>query len=248
MTDDPGDISFLEHLDQLRSVLLKILAGFAVCCVPCWFLSEPVLTALLHYAAPEGFRLHYFSLMEPFLTRLKIMAGLAVLCSLPFSAWLLWGFIAPGLFPSERRAIRRPALCMFFLALTGALLAAFFIVPSLVRFSLSFAGPDLQPVIGIGDFTGLVLAVLLASMVLFQFPVVLYVLLRTGLLQVSQVRAKRPHIVVVIFILAAVFSPPDVMSQLLLAVPAWLLTEASLFCFSKSFTVSQQMKCKKEDV
>lgn len=235
MTDDPGDISFLEHLDQLRSVLLKALAGFLICCLPCWFLSKYALESLLRYAAPEGFQLHYFSLMEPFLTRLKITFGMAVFLSLPFSAFFLWRFIAPGLLPRERKALRLPALCMFFLALAGAALAAFFIVPALIRFSLSFAGPDMQPVIGVGDFTGLVLAVLLTSMILFQFPVVLYVLLCTGIITVAQVRSKRPHLVVLIFILSAVFSPPDILSQLLLAVPAWLLAELCLLIFAKRF-------------
>lgn len=124
---------------------------------------------------------------------------------------------------------------MGLLALTGAVLCILFIVPALIRFSVSFSGPGLQPVIGIGDFTGLVLTVLLAAMVLFQFPVLLYLLLKTGILHLSTLKNKRPHVIVLIFILAAIFSPPDVFSQLLLAIPSWLLFECSLIFFSKRF-------------
>jgi len=235
MNEPAEELSYLEHLDQLRSVLLKILICLLVCCIPCWFLAQLSLDFLIRYAVPEGFKLHYFSLMEPFLTRLKITFVLAVFCSLPFSAFWIWRFIAPGLLPEERKMIRMPALSMFLLALAGAAVSAFFIVPALVRFSLSFSGPDMLPVIGVGDFTGLILAVLLAAMLLFQFPVVLYLLLWMGPINLSQLRSKRPHIIVLIFILSAVFSPPDVMSQLLLAIPAWGLFEASLILFSKRF-------------
>ena len=93
----------------------------------------------------------------------------------------------------------------------------------------------MQPVIGIGDFTDLVLMVLVAGMVMFQFPVVLYLLLWLGILDVSMVRDKRPLVIVLIFVAAAVLSPPDVFSQIVLAVPAWLLFELSLWFFAKRF-------------
>ena len=237
MADDAENMSFLEHLEQLRKVLQKILAGFLIACFLCWPLSERVLAALLRYAAPEGFQLHYFSLMEPFVARLEVTAFLALVLSLPWSGWCLWRFLEPALKREERGPVVRTALGMGLLALTGAALALGFIVPSLVRFSLSFASPEMQPVIGIGDFTGLVLLVLLAAMALFQFPLLLYLLLLVGVLDVAQLRRKRPLVIVVIFVLAALFSPPDVLSQLLLAVPAWLLFEAGMVFFNRRFPV-----------
>ncbi len=228
-TNTPG---FLDHLDALRSVLLKIILVYGALCLPGWYYSQKMLDLLLGYAAPSGFTLHYFTMMEPFMTRMKIMMVTAFVATLPFALWWLWGFISPGLTPEERRALRTPVLSMLLLAAGGAAVCLFFLVPALVTFSLSFAGPDMKPVIGIGSFVSLILVVTLAGMLLFQFPVVLLVLLTTGIVNVDTIRRKRSHVVVIIFILAAVFSPPDVFSQLLLAIPTYLLFEVSLLVFT----------------
>ena len=232
MAADPDQAGFLEHLEALRSVLLKTLLLFVIGCVPGWYFSETLLKLLLDYAAPEGFSLHYFTLMEPFLTRLKIMLMLSLCVTLPGALWWLWGFISPALTDRERRALRTPMLSILLLAAGGAAVSILFIVPALVRFSLSFAGPEMQPVIGIGDFVSLILMVILAGMLLFQLPMVLLGLLTLGIVDLEAVRKKRPLVIVVIFILAAVFSPPDVFSQLLLAIPTWLLFELSLLIYS----------------
>lgn len=224
--------SFIEHLEALRSVLLKTAVCFLLLCIPAGYYSSDILQWLLDYAAPEGFKLHYFTVMEPFMTLLKITLVLALTGTFLPAVWWLWGFIAPGVTPEERKRLALPVSFMFFLALGGAAVAVFCIVPALIRFSLSFAGNDLQPVIGIGDFISLLLVVILASMAMFQFPVILLGLLTTGVLNLDVVKAKRPHIIVVIFVLAAIFSPPDVFSQLLLAIPTYILFEVSLLYYT----------------
>lgn len=232
MADNPDDAGFLEHLEALRGVLLKILLLFVIGCVPGWYFSELLLKILLKYAAPEGFALHYFTLMEPFLTRLKIMLMLSLCITLPGALWWLWGFIAPALTQQERKALRMPVISILLLAAAGAAVSILFIVPALVKFSLSFAGPEMQPVIGIGDFVSLILMVILAGMLLFQMPMILLGLLTLGVVDLQSVRKKRPYVIVAIFFLAALFSPPDVFSQLLLAIPTWLLFELSLLFYS----------------
>ena len=131
---DTKELSFLEHLDVLRGVLFKIIGVFSVLCVPAWFCAPYVMKRLLAYAAPAGFKLHYFSLMEPFFIQLKVMLTLAVFASLPFTAYYLWGFIAPGLTELERKRIRPPLFLSFFLAVAGAVFAILLIVPVIVRF------------------------------------------------------------------------------------------------------------------
>lgn len=232
MAENPEDAGFLEHLEALRGVLLKILLLFVIGCVPGWYFSELLLKILLKYAAPAGFSLHYFTLMEPFLTRLKIMLMLSLCVTLPGALWWLWGFIAPALTQQERKALRMPVISILLLAAAGAAVSILFIVPALVKFSLSFAGPEMQPVIGIGDFVSLILMVILAGMLLFQMPMVLLGLLTLGIVDLNTVRKKRPYVIVAIFFLSALFSPPDVFSQLLLAVPTWLLFELSLLFYS----------------
>lgn len=235
MPHDSDNLTFLEHLEELRSVLLKVLVGFCLCCIPCWYVSQRALEWLTAYAAPSEFPLHYFSLMEPFLIRLKITAFLSFVVSSPWSVRCIWRFLEPGLLAKERKSVSFAFCSMAGLALCGAAIALVFIVPALVRFSLSFADSSMLPVIGIGDFTDLVLVTLLAAMALFQFPVVLYLLLQLGFITLTTLRNKRPHVIVLIFILAAIFSPPDVLSQLLLAIPSWLLFEVSLIYFDRVF-------------
>ena len=239
MVNDPDQAGFLEHLEALRAVLLKILLLFAVGCIPGWYFSDRLLKILLQYAAPEGFALHYFTLMEPFLTRLKMMLMFSLCITLPGALWWIWSFVSPALTDQERKALRMPMISILLLALLGAVVTILFVVPALVQFSLSFAGPEMRPVIGIGDFVSLILMVILAGMVLFQMPMVLLGLLTLGITDIDTVRKKRPVIIVVIFILSAVFSPPDVFSQLLLAIPTWLLFELSLLWYSSRRKLSQ---------
>ena len=225
------DISFLDHLDILRSVLFKILAVFALFCIPAWFASQWVLDQMLDYAAPAGFKLHYFSLMEPFFIRMKVMFALAFFVSLPFCAWFLWGFLAPALTGRERRLLRISGLMSFFLALGGGAFALFLIVPAVVTFSLSFAGPSMEPLIGIDSFASMMLLAMLACALLFQFPVAMLILLVLGVTDVAAMRRKRSIVIVIIFVIAAIVTPPDVISQLLVAVPTYLLYEVTLFLF-----------------
>ena len=234
------DPSFLSHLEALRSVLMQIFVLYFLLCIPGWFLAPSVLKHLLAYVAPEGFKLHYFTLMEPFFVQLKLTLLLALFFSLPGIVYKIWQFISPALHCDEKKKILLPVCSVFFLALLGTGVALFFIIPAMVRFSLSFAGDSLQAVLGIGDFINLLLAVILASMVLFQFPVILYILLSIGILKLSTIRKKRSHAVVAIFIFAAIFSPPDVASQLLLAVPAWVLFEASILLFARKFRETEK--------
>ena len=225
-------MSFLDHLEALRGVLLKSIGCFLLFCIPAWYFSEDVLQLILKYAAPEGFKLHYFTVMEPFFTLLKITFIMALTVSIPFMLYWLWGFISPGLTVEERKKLTFPVFLMFFLALAGAAVAIFCILPTLITFSMSFTGNSLDPVIGIGDFVSMITTIVLAAMAMFQFPVILLGLLTTGIIDLDTVKSKRPHVVVIIFILAAIFSPPDVVSQLMLAIPCCLLFEATLLFYA----------------
>ena len=232
LTDPEKGTNFLDHLEALRNVLLKSAGCFLLFCIPAWYFSGDILQLILTHAAPEGFKLHYFTIMEPFFTLLKITLILALTASIPFIIGWVWGFIVPGLTADERKKLAFPVFLMFFLALGGAAVAIFFILPAMITFSMSFAGYSLEPVIGIGEFVSLIMVIILAAMAMFQFPVILLGLLTTGIINPDMVKSKRAHVVVAIFILAAIFSPPDVFSQLLLAVPTYILFEATLIFYA----------------
>ena len=159
------------------------------------------------------------------------MLTLAVFASLPFTAYYLWGFIAPGLTELERKRIRPPLFLSFFLAVAGAVFAILLIVPVIVRFSLSFQTEGMEPVIGIESFVSMMLLSALACAVLSQFPVLLLILLSLGIVDLAWVRKQRAVVLVAILIIAAVVTPPDVVSQLMVAVPTYLLFEGSLLFF-----------------
>ena len=228
----------LEHIDALRSTLLKIIGTYIILCVPCWFLATPLLDYLLTHAIPGGFSIHYFSLLEPFFAMIKLMLTLAAMASLPFTLFYLWQFVAPALLEEEKKFIRPLLLASFLLACVGAASAYFFLMPCVIAFSQSFAGPNMDPVIGLESFISMLLILVIAGALLFQFPVVLFTLLTLGIIDVQSMRRRRPVVIVGILILAAFLTPPDVVSQIALAVPACIFYELSILIFSR-------YKCKK---
>ena len=222
----------MEHIDALRMMLLKIVMTYVVICIPGWFLSAPLLDYLLTHAVPGGFTIHYFTLLEPFFARIKLMLGLAAMISLPFTLYYIWQFIAPALLESEKKFIRPLVGSSFLLACAGVAAAYFFLMPCVIAFSLSFSGPNMDAVIGVESFISMLLVLVVAGALLFQFPVVLFTLLTLGVIDVASMRKRRPAVIVGILVLAGFLTPPDVVSQIALALPAWLFYELSILIFS----------------
>ena len=142
----------LEHIDALRLTLLKTVVTYVVFCIPCWFLSEYLLNYLLAHAVPEGFTIHYFTLLEPFFARIKLMLTVAAMTSLPFTLYYIWQFVAPALHDNEKKFIRPLVASSFLLACAGTAAAYFFLMPCVIAFSQSFSGPNMDAVIGLESF------------------------------------------------------------------------------------------------
>ncbi len=160
--------------------------------------------------------------------QLKLGLILAVIAAMPVILYQLAGFVAPGLYEHERRACRRVIWAALGLFLAGASLGLFLVTPLMMRFSAQFASEALSPVIGIGGFVNLVGLLTLSFGIMFQLPVVMVFLVRFGVVELATLRRSRPFAVTIIFILAAILTPPDIVSQLLLGVPTWLLFEIAL--------------------
>ena len=213
-------------------MFFKIFAVFAVFCIPGWIFSGKMVDALLRYAAPEGFKLHYFSLMEPFFVRLEVTMLAAAVVAFPFTVMFIWEFIRPALHNDEAGKLAVPVFFIIVLAFAGGAAALFGMVPAVMEFSISLAGDEFTPVIGIGNFVSLVLGLVIAGMLVFQFPLVVYALLVLKVVTLAALRRFRRWVIVVILIVAGIFTPPDVASQVLMALPCYLLFEAALWIYS----------------
>jgi sec-independent protein translocase protein TatC len=224
--------SLLEHLEDLRVVLIRSLVALALLLPAAFYLAGvllPRLPGLLSLYGGEGIKFHYFSPLEPFIVQLKLSLVFALAGALPYIAFQLSRFIAPALYRKEKKLVALTAGAMTLLFLFGAAFAFFLIVPLVLRFAQGYASAELVPMIGLANFVGLAAILLLGFGLMFQLPVVVLLLVKIGLVSVATLRRMRPVIIIVILALSAILTPPDVLSQLLMAIPTWLLFELSLF-------------------
>lgn len=225
---------FLSHLEAFRKMILEMLVIFVVLLIPAWYFVPDFLHYLQMAAgnaaksAGTEFDLRYFTLMEPFIVELKSGMLIAFAAGLPLYFWRLWVFLAPALYLHERRFLLYGAVAAWGLFIAGAALGLFGVMPLLVKFSLSFAREGLTPLIGLNNFVGLLMTVILAFGAMFELPIVLLALLKAGIVELKTLQKQRPLVLVIILVLAAFLTPPDVISQLMLGVPTYLLFELTL--------------------
>lgn len=243
---DSEDENLITHLEALRNALLRCVYAVMIAS-PIGFLSaDHVINALVKWSLPAGLsKLSFFSPMEVFIIQLKV--GLVVSFSLifPFIIKEIWGFLLPALHKHERKFLRTIVISSTFLFILGVAFCTYFILPLVMRFSASFATSTLQPVIGLGSFINLAGCLVLAFGIMFQFPLLVLALVHFGLVSVETLEDKRSYIIVLILILAAIFSPPDVVSQLLLGVPTYLLFEIGLF-IAKRIKIKSEIEVQNE--
>ena len=227
---DEREGSLVGHLEALRSTLWRMLAGTAVL-FPVGYALAPALIRLLvrRCLPPEVGPLYFFTPMEAFWTRLRLGLVVALAIGFPWNLRQAWRFLAPGLYAGERTAVRRWVSFASLLFAAGAAFCLFVILPLVVRFGMGFATADLRPMLGLSGFVGLAGWMALAFGAMFQAPLVTFAAVRLGLVTRAALARARPYVVVGILVVAALLTPPDVVSQVLLALPTWLLFELGLF-------------------
>jgi sec-independent protein translocase protein TatC len=226
--------TFVSHLIELRQrvmrALLAVLAAFIVLFL--WPGSGPIydfLAAPLMHALPEGAKMIATGVVTPFLVPMKVTATVAFMIALPYVLWEAWAFVAPGLYEHEKKLAAPIIVASTVLFLSGVAFCYYFVFNTVFKFINDFAPKSITPAPDIEAYFSFVITMFLAFGVTFEIPIVVIILVRSGVVSVEKLRDARPYVIVGAFVIAAVITPPDVLSQFMLAVPMCLLYEAGLF-------------------
>ena len=233
---DETQAPLLDHLIELRSRLLKCIVALGISFAICLYFADAIFGFLVRpltaaFPAGQG-RLVYTKLYEAFFVEMKVALFAAFFISFPIIANQLWAFVAPGLYAKEKRAFLPFLIATPVLFTAGAALAYYVVMPTAFRWFLGFEGDKgglhLEALPGTGDYLALVMQFILAFGISFLLPVLLLLLNRAGIVTRKQLAGARRYVIVAIVAVAAVLTPPDVVSQLMLAIPMLILFEGSL--------------------
>lgn len=223
--------SFISHLIELRSRVMKaatVVIVIFLCLMP-WAASIFDLLAYpMMHALPSGSKMIATGVITPFLIPIKVTMLLALMIALPWVLYQMWAFVAPGLYAHEKRLIAPLVISSSLLFITGVVFCYFFVFGMVFPFINNFAPKSVAVAPDIDSYVDFVLTMFLAFGLTFEVPIIVIVLVRMGLVSLTQLKQLRPYVVVGAFVVAAVVTPPDIMSQLLLAVPLCLLYEVGL--------------------
>ncbi|OGV45028.1 MAG: twin arginine-targeting protein translocase TatC [Lentisphaerae bacterium GWF2_44_16] len=227
---DERTYTLIEHLDELRSRIIKCAICIAIFFPFCYYISMPSIIWVKRTFCPELKELVYLQPLELFFTQLKVSFYMSLILGVPCIAYHIWKFSSPALFHNEKKYIKRFVFISTALFIIGASFALFLVYPALIRFSISMGSSDIVPMLNIQSVINLAAMLMLGFGIVFQLPVIVFLLAKTGLVKTETMSKGRPYIIVAIFLVAAVLTPgPDVLSQLAMAIPSLILFEISLF-------------------
>lgn len=233
LNEEPVGESFVSHLVELRDRLLRSLIAVAVAFGVLALYPGPAaiydfLAAPLTAALPEGTKMVAIGVITPFMVPLKVMAMVAFVLALPYVLYQAWAFVAPGLYAHERRLGIPLIISSTLLFLLGMSFCYFFVFGQVFTFIASFAPKSITPAPDIEAYLSFVMTMFLAFGLSFEVPVAQVVLAKLGVISVEKMKEWRSYFIVGAFVVAAIVTPPDVISQLALAIPMCLLYELGL--------------------
>jgi sec-independent protein translocase protein TatC len=229
--EEPHDISempFLDHLEEFRWALLKSIIVVVAMMIASWFLSNMFYAVLIRLAAQSDITLMSTKVLEPIMIKLQMALFMGLVLSLPLVLYFTWGFVAPGLYDREKKWILPVVNVAVLLFLVGAAIAYFIFLPFILSFIKGLLPPDLIQMITIGDFIANVLRFTVLLGVIFEMPLISYILAKIGIIKHTWMSKYRKYAIVVIFVFGAIFTPPDPISQVMMAIPLVLLYEISI--------------------
>ncbi|MBX3724916.1 MAG: twin-arginine translocase subunit TatC [Xanthomonadales bacterium] len=235
-TPDPeasqdAELSFIEHLAELRNRLLRAVAAVLLVFVVLVPFARQIYAALaqpLLGRLPEGSQLVAIEVAGPFLTPIKMAFFVALLATMPYILYQAWAFVAPALYRHEKRLAVPLLVSSTLLFYLGCAFAFFLVMPVVFTFIASMTPDGVAMMTDIGRYLDFVLMLFLAFGLSFEVPVATIIIVATGWMDVERLRRGRPYVIVGAFVIGAIVTPPDVLSQVMLAVPMWLLFELGL--------------------
>ena len=228
---DPNDMTFMGHLRELRSRIIRmfLFAGIIlVCCLPFTnhiyaFVSAPLLELM-----PAGSSMIATEVASPFIAPLRVTIYSALIISLPYFLIELWGFISPGLYKKEKTFVGPLILSSILLFYAGIVFAYFVVSPIILSFFISSAPDSIQVMTDINKYLDFVLKLFFAFGFTFEIPIATFLVITTGLVSKERIKTMRPYLIISFFVIGMFLTPPDIFSQLFLAIPMWLLFEIGL--------------------
>jgi sec-independent protein translocase protein TatC len=225
---------FVQHLVELRDRLIKAMIAVAVAAIALALYPGPgalydILAAPLVATLPQGATLIATSVISPFLVPLKILLMAAFMLALPWVLWQVWAFVAPGLYSHEKKLVLPLVVSSTLLFFIGVAFCYFFVFGQVFKFIQGFAPQSITAAPDIEAYLNFVLSMFLAFGLAFEVPIVVVVLARMNVVSIQKLKEFRSYFVVLAFVIAAIFTPPDVISQLALAIPMCILYEIGIW-------------------
>jgi len=234
MSEEPEKLAegtLISHLLELRDRLIRALMGIGVAFLPCVFYSNDLFTLVakpLIEKLPKGTHLIATSVMSPFMTPFKLSFFVAAFIAMPYTLYQAWAFVAPGLYRHEKRFAIPLLVSSILLFYTGVVFAYFFVFPVMFQFFASATPTGVAMMTDITSYLDFVLVMFFAFGLAFEVPIAVVLLVITGIVRLEKLKENRGYVLIGIFIIAAFLTPPDVVSQCIMAIPMYLLYEGGL--------------------
>ena len=233
------EMSFLDHLEELRSTLISLIVAWLGTSIVLWFFSRPVLDFLLSDLPVDS--LYFNAPVEAFMIRMKLSFIIGFLVSFPYILYRTWSFTSPGLFAREKRVVVPLIFSFTVLFYTGVLFAYWILIPVVLSFLIRFGTEMLSPLLSVGKYFSFVARLCFAFGLVFQLPIVIVFLTSTGAISARTLLRQWRWAILVIFVSAAILTPPDPTSQLLMALPLVILFFGSV---AVSIVIERRIRAK----
>lgn len=220
-----------QHFEEIKSRFINCAMVFGIIFISCFYFANSIYTLIsapILAKLPHGIQLITTQVTAPFMVPIQLSFLIALLIVAPFIMHQIWMFVRPGLYPKERSAIAPLIVFSTILFYCGIAFAWLVICPVAIQFFTKSAPNGVTVMLDIGDYLNFIVTVAIASGLAFQIPVIIRILIRAGIMSKEQLAAKRKHVIVLALVVGMLLAPPDVISQLLLAIPMWLLFEFGL--------------------